>query len=202
MGTRNAANFEEAGAEIAGGGALADIGVHALDFALYLFDFPKMTDVSGVTRTAFGDRDDYADPDGWCFHRDQTENTFDAKDSATALVRCENGATISPDVSWVTNRETNTGVTVRGTDAGASLALGGDTLSVNETEAGSRDHYADTEYEANDEVSGHRAEDELSLRVVTDGTAPGTNTVEDGLLVQRVLDATYRSAKQGSSVTL
>jgi len=127
-----------------------------------------MTDVSGVTRTAFGDRDDYADPDGWCSHWDQTENTFDAKDSATALVRCENGATISPDVSWVTNRETNTGVTVRGTDAGASLALGGDTLSVNETGAGSRDHYADTEYEANDEVSGHRAEDELSLRVVTD----------------------------------
>jgi len=37
-GTRHAANFEEAGAEIAGGGALVDIGVHALDFALYLFD--------------------------------------------------------------------------------------------------------------------------------------------------------------------
>jgi len=36
--TRHAANFEEAGAEIAGGGALVDIGVHALDFALYLFD--------------------------------------------------------------------------------------------------------------------------------------------------------------------
>lgn len=124
------------------------------------------------------------------------------EDSATALVRCENGATISLDVSWATNRETNTGVTVRGTDAGASLALGGDTLSVNETGAGSRDHYADTEYEANDDVSGHRAEDELSLRVVTDGTASGTNTVEDGLLVQRVLDATYRSAEQGPPVTL
>jgi len=188
--------------ELSGGGALVDIGVHALDFALYLLDFPKVTDVSGVTRTAFGDRDDYADPDGWCSHWDQTENTFDVEDSATALVRCENGATISLDVAWATNREPSTGVTLRGTDAGASLSIGGDTLSVNETGTGSHDHYADTEYEASDDVSGHRAEDELFLRAVADGTAPEANTVEQGLLVQRVLDAIYRSAEDGSSVSL
>jgi predicted dehydrogenase len=188
--------------ELSGGGALIDIGVHALDFALYLLGYPDVTDVSGTTRAAFGNRENYADPDGWCSNRNQDGVTFDVDDSATAFIRCENGTTISLEVAWATNREGASDVTVRGTDAGATLSIGGDTLQINETGTRPHDHYSDTEYEGDRETRTYRAEDELFVRSVADGTAPETNTVEEALTVQRLLDAIYRSSETGSAVTL
>ena len=187
--------------ELSGGGALIDIGVHVLDFALYLAGSPAVTDVSGVTRTSFGNRKEYADPDNWGSNWDQADQNFDVEDSATAFIRCENGTTITLDVSWATNREPNAGVVVRGTDAGASLSLGGDTLSINTTGTDGHDHYAESEYSAKRDPSGHRAEDELFVECLATGETPGTNTIEEGLNIQRVLDAIYRSSEAGHSVS-
>ncbi|WP_331234887.1 Gfo/Idh/MocA family protein [Natronorarus salvus] len=184
--------------ELAGGGALVDIGVHAIDFALYSLDYPEVESVFGVTRAEFGTREGYVDPDGW---GDGTGG-FEVEDSVTALVRCAGGQTISLEVSWAATREETDEFFVRGTDAGARLALGGDELTIYDTGSQGVDHYRECTHEGSLEPDGWRGSDKLFLDAVAEGTAPESNTVEEALTVQRVMEAIYRSSETGDAVGL
>ena len=88
--------------EVAGGGALIDIGVHAIDLALYFLDHPEVVEVSGETRSEFGGRDDYAYVHMW--GDDAGPEGFDVDDSASAFIRGAGGSTVSLEVAWATNR--------------------------------------------------------------------------------------------------
>ncbi|WP_436926124.1 Gfo/Idh/MocA family protein [Halosimplex amylolyticum] len=180
--------------EMAGGGALVDIGGHALDAALWFLDFPEVETVFGTTRADFGGRADYADPDGW----GGGTGEFDVEDSATAMVRCADGSSVSLDVAWAINRNPKHDIVVCGTDAGARID--GHTLTIFETDTAVTDHYVDVTIEEENDVweAGERA----FLDAVVEGRAPPTNTVSEALTVQRVLDAVYRSADVGTSVGL
>ena len=188
--------------DLSGGGALIDLGVHAIDFALYLAGFPEVEEVSGVTRSQFGDRADYADPDGWAGHWDTGEASFDVDDSASAFVRCVDGTTISLEVAWATNRDPSNEVVIRGTEAGARCTVGGDSLTLYSCDTGGHDHYDDRELFGSLDPSGHAAQDRRFLEAVAEGAAPDRNTVEQGLAVQRVLDGIYRSSESGSAVAV
>ena len=179
--------------ELAGGGALVDIGGHALDAALWFLDFPAIETVFGTTRADFGGRADYADPDDW----GGGTGTFDVEDSATAMVRCRDGRSVSLDVAWASNRESTHDITVCGTDAGARIE--GNTLTIFDTDTEVTDHYVDLTIEEENDV--WEAVERAFLDAVVDGQAPPTNTVSEALTVQRVIDAIYRSAEDGASVT-
>jgi predicted dehydrogenase len=71
--------------ELSGGGAIIDIGVHKIDFIMYLLDFPEIEEVTAETRSTFGDREEYADPDDWIGKWDTSYETFDVEDSASAF---------------------------------------------------------------------------------------------------------------------
>ncbi|VTT85972.1 oxidoreductase domain protein [Halorubrum sp. DM2] len=186
-------------AEVAGGGALIDIGVHAIDLALYFLDHPEVVEVTGQTRSEFGGRDDYAYVNMW--GDDSGPEGFDVDDSASAFLRTADGSTVSLEVAWATNRPPTEEFVVRGTEAGATFDRGSDDLTIHEAAVGGGPHLSDTEVETR-EGDAHAAEQATFLEAVAAGEAPAINTVEEAVRVQRVIDAVYRSAERGEAVRL
>ncbi len=186
-------------ADVAGGGALIDIGVHAIDLALHFLDHPEVVEVSGRTRAEFGDRDEYAYVHMW--GEDAGPEGFDVEDSASAFIRDADGNTVSLEVAWATNRPTNDEFVLRGTEAGATFDRGSGKLTIHEAGVGGGHHLSDTDVETREEDS-HAAEQAAFLEAVAAGEPPAINTVEEGLSVQRVIDAIYRSSASNRAVRL
>lgn len=166
--------------ELAGGGALIDIGVHMLDLGLYILGFPEVEEVSGVTRTDFLDGDETVE------------------DSVTALVRCAGGQTVSLEASWAARQRPSQQVVARGPDAGAEFERKADTMTLIEFDEAGVSHERDVELHGEMDPSNHEAEDRRFLEAVDAGDPP-ENSLEQALLVQRVIDAIYRSAETGGA---
>lgn len=187
---------------LSGGGALIDIGVHVLDLVLYLLDFPEVIEVVGNVRNTFGSCSDYADPEGWGRGDNTDGETFEVDDAVSAFLRCETGETISLEVAWATNRKPTRDVVLRGTQAGAHMEVGGDEFELLETDTVGVDHYVTSTVSAAPTRTGLAAEDECFLEGVQRGEAPPVNTVEEGLAVQRVIEAIYESSETRRAVLL
>lgn len=189
-------------AELSGGGALIDVGVHVIDLALYLLDFPTVEEITGVTRTNFGPRDDYADPEGFAARWTGGNGTFNVEDSVSAFIRCADDRTISLEVAWATNRPPANELIIRGNEAGAKFELEGEMVELYETGNVGVDHYVTTEIDARGGPDGHLKEMECFLNGVLGDTPPRMNSVEEALVVQEIIDAVYRSSKQGKACSL
>ncbi|WP_267900551.1 Gfo/Idh/MocA family protein [Halocatena pleomorpha] len=182
---------------LAGGGALVDIGAHAIDLALYLLEFPAVTDVSGVTRSVFGDRSEYTYLD---MHGTEGDGAFDVDDSASAFIRCGDDTTIALDIAWAANRPPTTDVVLHGTEAGARLDLQTGELTIFETGATGAPHFADSTITTR-ENNAHRIEQRRFLDAIAGSESP-LAMPEQALTTQRVLDAIYRSSADGTGVAL
>ncbi|MEM9216917.1 MAG: Gfo/Idh/MocA family oxidoreductase [Cyanobacteria bacterium P01_F01_bin.150] len=88
---RNIRGFSQFGGwfgkkSMSGGGVLIDIGVHCLDKALWLMDFPEVKSVTATTH-------DYI-----C-----RKAGFDVEDTVEAFIKFTNGASLMLQVSWAAN---------------------------------------------------------------------------------------------------
>ena len=180
-----------------GGGPMIDIGVHALDLALWFLGHPEPESVYGVTYRKFGNRSGIYNPWGsW------DPQKYDVEDSAFAMIRFRNGTTLQLECSWALNIERSMSQTIlAGTEGGAQLhpfkifqEKHGTILDVVPPEGV-------TEGQSGQDVPNHVHEVRGFIKAVREGTAPLVRP-EEALMVSKIVDAIYASDASGESVKL
>jgi predicted dehydrogenase len=178
-----------------GGGPLIDLGVHMLDLSLYLMGNPKPVSVFGSTYAEFGPKKrgigTWGKPD-W-------NGIYDVEDLATALIKLDNGATLSLDVSWaaLTDTDEQPYVHLFGSEGGASIrGTKGKLMS----ELFDRKADVELEVPANDEGSRIRMSRHF-VECIRENKQPLTS-VMTGFTNNLILDAIYESSRTGHEVKL
>lgn len=179
-----------------GGGPLIDIGVHMLDLSLHLMGSPKPVSVFGTTYAEFGPKrrgiGTWGTPD-W-------NGIYDVEDLATALIKMDNGSTLTLDVSWAAHTDmldNQPYIYLMGTEGGASLRGGKGKLF---TEVFDRTADVEISVPANDEGPRVRMSRHF-VDCVRTGKEPLTSGLS-GLTNNLVLEAIYESSRTGNVVTL
>ncbi|MHB1317213.1 MAG: Gfo/Idh/MocA family protein [Anaerolineae bacterium] len=173
-----------------GGGALIDIGVHALDRALWLMGNPRPVAVSGMTYANFGKRTDLATPRGlWDVDK------YDVDDMGVALIRFEDGASLILRACWAAHIEGNiVGTRILGTQGGAFMSP----LRIHKDMHGAMVDVTPTGLVP---VEGHAAEIVHFVACIR-GEAECMVRNDEILDVQAILDAIYLSSSTGREVRL
>jgi len=187
---------------LAGGGPLVDIGVHVLDYALFLLGNPAVKSVSASTYDLLG-------TNGFGGSRESSKSgadgdaAFDVEDLATVFMRLEDGGTLLLEASWAMHRADGDqfGATLYGTGGGAEWYVD-DYVPVGSLKLfGDRDGFATAQSFRADAGGAHP-------EVVADFVAAirsGDWAAHDGSAaaqLARVVDAAYRSAREEREISL
>jgi predicted dehydrogenase len=178
-----------------GGGPLIDIGVHMLDLAFFLMGEPKPVSVYGSTYAEFGPRKKGIGSWG----KPNWNGIYDVEDLATAIIKMEDGSSLTLEVSWAVHMDTDSSpfLHLMGSEGGAVLR-GNEGKFLTER----FDQTVDVPLVAPAEDEGARVR--LSrhfLDCVRTGQTPWTSA-ETGLRSNLIIDAIYESSRKGGEVKL
>ncbi|TJY42407.1 Gfo/Idh/MocA family oxidoreductase [Cohnella pontilimi] len=181
--------------EQAGGGPLIDIGVHMLDLAFFLMGEPKPVSVYGAAYAEFGPKrkgiGTWGKPD-W-------NGVYDVEDLATAIIKMEDGSSLTLEVSWAVHMDTDNEpfLHLMGSEGGVALrGLQGKFL----TERFDQAMEVPLLTPADDEGARVRLSRHF-LECVRDGKQP-TTSADTGLRSNLIIDAIYESSRTGGEVKL
>jgi predicted dehydrogenase len=189
-------------AELAGGGPLMDIGVHVLDYALFLLGNPTVTSVSASTYDLLG-RAGFGSSAEWEKSGADGSGTFDVEDLATVFVRLADGGTLLLEASWAAHRIEGDefGVTLFGTGGGAHLSVF-DYAPEGELHVfGEEDGAPLAEQVPVEPGPGHRAVVADFVATIRSGEWNGHDGAAAAEL-SRVIEACYRSAAEQREIVL
>jgi predicted dehydrogenase len=176
---------------MSGGGPLMDLGVHRLDLAMWLMGNPTPMSVSASTFDHLGKAQAKADG-----------VSFDVEDLGCAMIRFDNGATLLLEASWACHNDKAEEMLTQlyGTEGGM----------VQRNLDGSEQFEVHVMGQSNG-MQWTRGIDKVvdrtpsSFQEFVDASLDGReplSTAQQGLDVQLVLDAIYKSAKTGKEVRL
>ncbi len=185
--------------DMAGGGPLADIGVHVIDYALHLLGEPKVLSVSASAFSEIGPQG----RGGGSYGAQAADSAFEVEDFASAFIRLEGGATLLVEAGWAAYRDTADLLDFRvyGTDGGAELRRSGgpdDAVETLQVFTEERDY----EPEVGPSLGHQGVVDDFLAAVRGD---QDTWRRHDGSLAldrARIIDACYASAAQHREVQL
>ncbi|MBD2867932.1 Gfo/Idh/MocA family protein [Paenibacillus arenilitoris] len=178
-----------------GGGPLIDIGVHMLDLSLYLMGNPKPVSVFGSTYAEFGPNRQGIGTWG----TPNWDGYYDVEDLASALIKLDNGATLSLEVSWAAHSallSEDPFIHLMGTQGGVAMVGG----------SGKYVTHADDQVVESDIAPLEGDEDRVLMgshfvQCIREGKQPITSALS-GYTNNRILDAIYESSRTGSEVKL
>jgi predicted dehydrogenase len=175
----------------AGGGALIDIGIHALDAAWFLMGCPRPQTVSAKVSTNFRSLV-------------PANQLFDVDDSGSGFIRFDNGAVLHLEVSWAGNLPDDVPEKAPGKRErhqtviyGQKASLRVEPLTLYEDQGGK---LVDLPLEAE---AGNGFAEQMAdfVRAVSTGGVP-TNDARQGLYLMEMLDAMYESSATGHEVLI
>ncbi|MFD0714317.1 Gfo/Idh/MocA family protein [Paenibacillus sp. GCM10027626] len=179
----------------AGGGPLIDIGVHMLDLTLYLMGNPRPISVYGSTYAEFGPRKqgigDWGTPN-W-------EGYYDVEDLASALIKFDNGASLSLDVSWAAHAaglSDEPYVHLMGTEGGASI-IG----NTGKTVAHKNNMVVESKLAPIEGEDSRMLLSKHFIACIRENREPIISALS-GYTNNRILDAIYESSRTGNEVKL
>lgn len=174
--------------ELQGGGPLIDIGVHMLDTALYLMDYPEPESVYGVTYQELGIKK------GVGLFGDWDWENYSIEDMARAMIRFKNGASIQLETSFAANIEQKEimNVTLMGNEGGADVFP----LKIYQEKHGT---LTDTTPVFLPTKGYHELEIERFVEDCLAGVEPLSKPSE-GIAIQKMVNAIYESAEKGKSI--
>ena len=177
--------------DLQGGGPMIDIGVHNLEMAHYMIGQPRPLTAYGSCYTYLGNRKPEAlAPWGAWDHK-----TYTVEDLAVAMLRFAGGASLVIESSFAAHIEKDVwNVTLMGEKGGATF----DPPTLFKDEFGYMVNVTPS-FVGETDMFLHK------LQHFTDCVLKGEKCEaqgEDGLVVQKMLDAVYRSAETGKVVTI
>ncbi len=178
--------------ELAGGGPVLDIGVHAIDRTWYLMDRPTPVSVSAETSYRIGDFKTKG------VHRwapfEQGRGVFDTEDSATVLFRFEGGKTMMAEIAWAINGPEVATTQLFGSKAGCSF----DPLTI----------YAEDEAGYLTDIQPKVARNDYFVEEIKhfidciNNNKTPISPMSDAVTIQKMLDGIYRSAEAHKEVEI
>ncbi|MCU6480270.1 Gfo/Idh/MocA family protein [Arthrobacter sp. A2-55] len=190
--------------ELSGGGPLADIGVHVLDYALHLLGEPKVISVSASAYAELGPQGRGGDVN---YLAAASEHKFEVEDFASAFIRLEGGVTLVLEAGWASYRDPADLMDFRvyGTDGGAELrAAQSQSISdaglhvFTDVDGMNADYVAEVPEDGN-----HRAVVEDFVAAIRSGSENwGRHDGSVALTRALVIDACYLSAREQREVEL
>lgn len=176
--------------DMQGGGPLVDIGVHMLDTALYLLDYPKPLYVAANSSDRIGKRG------GVGLMGDWDPAKFTVEDGLFGFIQFEGGISLQVDTAFALNckEKQRMNVEIFGDLAGASVFDGEIYTEKNES-------LVDMKLPFVQEVDKKSLSFSNYIKCCENGKEP-LITAEQGVTLMRIVEALYRSAEDGKVVEI